>query len=513
MLESSFGILAPTHPITCCADAESHRRDPRNAKHVRARAVRPPAGGGARAAAVRHGDARHAAGPTAPRRARAAAGRRRRHPGRSAYGGFDQALVQGVPVAGRHTSKSLADPAAAGALAAYGDESVSADGRLVHADRGGGGPVSFLAAWSRLDGLCGCGAISTSPVAVWPSSYRVKGPLPQLPNPGDWTTMAQTRKPKKKPTQSRQRRAAGQLVAVSKQTSAPPAPANRHADAAPGGGRPPTAGRPAVPSFSLERGRRPRRFLTSSVWVGIGGISAVIATVVAYLTLAATTQSWPYNRNGWKAEYDRVQQLSLNMDVAAVDVLLGSPIRKDPISEGREQRYYSRSGYWVRTISKGSQLEQWLITSCRRDFLPSLQYNDWRVTLNRTRAADAASLGELSVIYNLPADNGPSYTERAKWAHAYGAGEVGWGWDSSCASNDAPPLPEIGSNASSDYAGYGFTCTEGACSSSTVTYGAIRPSVVQSWRTALIVNTWEECNEQCMEFPGTVSTYHLPLGK
>src|SRR5450759_4308400 len=273
------------------------------------------------------------------------------------------------------------------------------------------------------------------------------------------TTMAQTRKRKKRPTQSQQRRAAGQLVAVSKQTGAPPAPVN-----------------------SVERGRRPRRFLTSSVWGGIGGISAVIAAMVAYLTLAATTQSWPYNRNGWKAEYARVQQLSLNMDVAAVDVLLGSPVRKDLIDEGREQRYYSRTGYWVRTISKGSQLEQWLITSCRRDFAPSLQYNDWRVTLNRTRAADAAaSLGELSVIYNLPADNGTSYTERAKWAHAYGSGEVGWGWDSSCDSSDAPPLPGIGSNASSDHAGYGFTCTEGACSSLTVTYGAIRPSVVQSW--------------------------------
>jgi len=376
------------------------------------------------------------------------------------------------------------------------------------------GRLAFSQLGPGWTGFTGVVRSARLPVAVWPSSYRVKGPLPQLPNSGDWTTMAQTRKPKKKPTQSQQSRAAGQPAAVSKQTSAPPAPANRHADAAPGGGRPPTAGRPAVPSFSLERGRRPRRFLTSSVWVGIGGISAVIATVVAYLTLAATTQSWPYNRNGWKAEYDRVQQLSLNMDVAAVDVLLGSPIRKDPISEGREQRYYSRSGYWVRTISKGSQLEQWLITSCRRDFVPSLQYNDWRVTLNRTRAADAAaSLGELSVIYNLPADNGPSYTERAKWAHAYGSGEVGWGWDSSCDSSDAPPLPEIGSNASSDYAGYGFTCTEGACSSSTVTYGAIRPSVVQSWRTAIIVNTWEECNEQCEAFPGTVSTYHLPLGK
>jgi hypothetical protein len=303
--------------------------------------------------------------------------------------------------------------------------------------------------------------------------------------------MAQTRKPKKKPTQSRQSRAAGQLVAVSKQTSAPPAPTN-----------------------SVEGGRRLRRSLTSPVWVGITGICTVIVLVLTYLAMAAATQSWPFNRNGWKAEYDRVQQLSLNMDVAAVDVLLGSPIRKDPIPEGREQRYYSRSGYWVRTISKGSQLEQWLITSCRQDFVPSLQYNDWRVTLNRTRAADAAaSLGELSVIYNLPADNGPSYTERAKWAHAYGSGEVGWGWDSSCDSSDAPPLPEIGSNASSDYAGYGFTCTEGACSSSTVTYGAIRPSVVQSWRTAIIVNTWEECNEQCEAFPGTVSTYHLPLGK
>jgi len=73
-------------------------------------------------------------------------------------------------------------PGGAGALAAFGDESVSADGRLVHADRGGGGPVSFLAAWSRLDGLYGCGAISTSSrscLAVVISRERTVAPVTQ----------------------------------------------------------------------------------------------------------------------------------------------------------------------------------------------------------------------------------------------------------------------------------------------------------------------------------------------
>lgn len=217
-----------------------------------------------------------------------------------------------------------------------------------------------------------------------------------------------------------------------------------------------------------------------------------------------TPAPWP------QSDYSKLKSLALGVDADYAGTPFGRPIRTTLVNASEDsgvltERDYVGHGFWL-TIASGSDglVDQWRVTSCDAAFDPSLQaftaQSDNRVVsvpLWRSVVSDVGR-GDTAV-YNVPADNPPTYEEQLAGSHAEGMFTIGWGADSSCGNPVFPDGP------------LGFTTCEkkpGYCGDDG---GSLPQSTVDRFRSSLHVNAWEMCTTTCLEFDGYVGASDLSL--